>query len=316
MKRSLEFAGTGPLTAQDGHEILAHGTPRFRMSAHKTIIPSGSSRILYSHWHEEFEFLFFTRGQARFQLAKEELVVREHDVIIIQPNILHSAGRIDKLSCEFYAVLVHYNFLASIENDDVQQNYILPLFSGRSVCPNHIRADLDDKHSLLNALQTIAESYQREDKGYELFIKSKFYEVFYLMSKYAALYPDTIILKDGAISNTTWVKNFLQFVQENFSDRITLADMARTVNMSESHLCRESKRVFGISPVEFLNNYRVSRAVHLIETTNRSLGDISDITGFPNINRFTTTFKKIFHCTPISYRMELRHVSSVALSVQ
>ncbi|MDR2374958.1 MAG: AraC family transcriptional regulator [Treponema sp.] len=316
MKRSFEHNATGlpyPITL-NGHELVVHGSPEFRMSAHHTLKPFGSSQVLYRHWHEELEILFFTRGQARFHLGREEFIVKERETVIIQPNALHSADRIDRSPCEFYAVLVHYNFLASLENDDIQQNYILPFFFGHGAYPAHISADMDRQYKLLHVLRAIIDSYKMEEKGYKLFIKSKLYEVFHIISKYAALYPHIIAGKGSRTSNSAWSKEFLQFVQENFGERLTLTRMAEKVNMSEGHLCREVKRVFGMPPVEFLNTYRISRAVHLIETTDRCLGDISDSTGFPNVNRFTSAFKKVFRCTPQRYRMKLRNKLSFCSS--
>jgi AraC-like DNA-binding protein len=101
----------------------------------------------------------------------------------------------------------------------------------------------------------------------------------------------------------------LRFIQENFGERIFLADMAKKVNMSEGHLCREVKQILGMPPIQFLNHYRISRAVHLIETTDQTIGVISDMTGFSNVNRFILYFKKVFHCTPMKYRINLRRKS-------
>jgi AraC-like DNA-binding protein/mannose-6-phosphate isomerase-like protein (cupin superfamily) len=307
MKKNLEYYGKIS-TDDNRHELLPHGTPRFRMSVHLTKVPFGSSQVLYSHWHDELEFLFFSGGQARVQIGKDAFIVKENDIVIIQPNMLHSADRINKSPCEFFAILVHYNFLASLETDDVQLNYVLPFFSGHIAYPVHIKADMDKQYNLLGVLGEIISAFRTGEQGYEIFIKSKFYEVIYIILKYASLYANTpSIKKTDVIPNAAWIANFLQYMQENFYEHITLADIAEKVNMSEGHLCREVKRIFGLTPLEFLNNYRISKAVHLIETTNRSLGEISDETGFPNINRFTSTFKKTFNCTPIHYRMKLRH---------
>jgi AraC-like DNA-binding protein len=86
--------------------------------------------------------------------------------------------------------------------------------------------------------------------------------------------------------------------------------MAQQANMSEGHFSRTVKRVFGSTPMEFLTNYRLSQAVHLIETTGWNLGDIADESGFSNINRFTENFKKAFNCTPLKYRNNLKQESN------
>ncbi|MDR2184489.1 MAG: cupin domain-containing protein [Treponema sp.] len=188
MKRSFEHSVTGRSfpTDPNGHDLAVRSTPRFRMSVHYTLASSGSSRILYSHWHEEMEFLVVARGQARFRLGQEDFTIRERDIVVIQPNMFHSVDMIDKFPCELYSVLVHYNFLAGPEIDDIQQKYILPFFFGHIVYPVHIEADMDNRYGLLNVLMTIIKSHRKKEKGYELFIKSKIYEAFYIFSKYTA----------------------------------------------------------------------------------------------------------------------------------
>jgi AraC-like DNA-binding protein/mannose-6-phosphate isomerase-like protein (cupin superfamily) len=316
-----EASGSNRNTDENLHELTVHGTPQFPMSVHFTHIAAGSGQVLYAHWHEELEFLFFVKGQARVQVGKDEFIIREKEIAVIPPNTFHLADRAGKLPVEFYAILIHFSFLSSMENDYIQRHYVLPLFFGGITVPVHITTATDAEMGIFPVLLQIVRVYSRKEQGYELYIKAKLFEILHILIKCNALMPSIAPSlrsvphseksKVNFVDNKTafnWVKRYLYYIQQNYSEHISLGDMARQVNLSEGHFCRLVKKSFGVSPVEFLNNYRASRAVYLIETTDQSLSSISDMTGFSNVNRFSAIFKKIFHCTPISYRREIKGI--------
>ncbi|GHU97012.1 AraC family transcriptional regulator [Spirochaetia bacterium] len=314
MPKNLEFnydRSIRVFTTPDRHEIISHGTPNFHMSVHYTRKLPGSSEALYTHWHDELELLFLSAGKACFHVGKEDFLVKAGDILVVQPDVLHSASRVENSGFEFYAVMVHFNFLSSMDNDDIQRKYVLPIFFKQMPYPVHITAEMDTDHTLAKILEAIVNVYYMQEANYELLVKAKFYEAFYHLARYTALYS----LDDSAMEynnqSAAWVRAFLQFINENYHRPIALSDMAQAVCMSEGHFCRTVKRAFGVTPVEFLNNYRVNQAVRLIETTNRNLGDISDMVGFRNVNRFTATFKEVFHSTPLKYRKRVWTESAV-----
>jgi AraC-like DNA-binding protein/mannose-6-phosphate isomerase-like protein (cupin superfamily) len=311
MKRNLKFNPDRRFiipTTEDRHEFVVHGTPDFHMSIHYAHV-----RGLYSHWHDELEMVLLTQGEARFLVGKEEFPAKAGDILIVQPGVLHSASGIDKSLFEFYAIMVHFEFLSSVGCDDIQRKYVLPIFCKRLAYPALITAEMDREQKLTGILRSIIDIYEMGENDYELLVKAKFYEAFYHLAKYSSLYPQAADYKDSPMHSFAWVRVFLQYIQENYNRHITLSDMANQAAMSEGHFCRTVKRTFGVSPVDFLNNYRLNQAVRLIESTNRNFGDISEATGFRNVNRFTATFKNVFKCTPITYRRRLRAESAAAL---
>jgi AraC-like DNA-binding protein len=64
-------------------------------------------------------------------------------------------------------------------------------------------------------------------------------------------------------------ENHSAYIRENYTSKITLSDIARSVNISTAECCRLFKRNMNISPVEYLINYRVAQSVRLLTDTER-----------------------------------------------
>ena len=78
--------------------------------------------------------------------------------------------------------------------------------------------------------------------------------------------------------------------------------MAAVAEMSKSHFCREFKKVYGMTPVAYLNTYRISVAKFLLATTEESMEIISGKTGFAKTSYFCAVFRKHEGCSPKQFR--------------
>ncbi|MBQ3110866.1 MAG: AraC family transcriptional regulator [Clostridia bacterium] len=94
----------------------------------------------------------------------------------------------------------------------------------------------------------------------------------------------------------------IDYINKNYMDFITLDDIASVSNLSKSHFCRQFKTEYGVTPVVYLNRYRVSVAKFLLSTTLESIDVIAGKTGFGDTSYFCAVFKKIEGVTPGQYR--------------
>ncbi|MFB5676232.1 helix-turn-helix domain-containing protein [Paenibacillus terreus] len=294
-------ASNGAFVTRDLKEKLQHGNKHFRVGVYKTHVPGFRNLVLYSHWNEELEFLFMDKGSAQFYVGQEKIILNSGDVLIIPPNMLHSASRVDEGEIVFYAVLVHYNFLSSFENDLIQNKYVSSLFLQRRQYPLVMKKDSDTQSGLLPILREITQVYFDKPAGYELKIKAMLFEILFRME---GCVTDTELVPGRALGNhnSLLAIRFLSYIKENYSHRISLNDMAKQVNMNPSYFCRFVKKHFDLTPLELLNQHRLLEAVNLLETSDKKIVEISNLTGFSNVNRFTETFKKVYGCTPTQYR--------------
>lgn len=90
------------------------------------------------------------------------------------------------------------------------------------------------------------------------------------------------------------------FAQQGFHD-LTTEHICQHLAMSESTLRRKLKRE-GTSVQEIKDQTRLGLALHLLQTTRRSIGSIADECGYQSQSRFSDWFKKRFGITPSALR--------------
>lgn len=94
------------------------------------------------------------------------------------------------------------------------------------------------------------------------------------------------------------------FIDQNFHNDITVADIADSCKIHRNYLCRIFREHIGISPQEFLITFRLRKAVQLLRTTKLSIKDIGNAVGYPNQLHFSRAFKNVYGMSPKQWRSE------------
>lgn len=106
------------------------------------------------------------------------------------------------------------------------------------------------------------------------------------------------------------VKSAIRFMEESYSDPITLEDIADKIHVSRNECCRCFKRVMMISPVEYLIRLRVFMAAKVIYKNPLSVDSFSELAfscGFNNTSYFNKMFKRFLFCTPTEFSKMLKN---------
>ncbi len=98
------------------------------------------------------------------------------------------------------------------------------------------------------------------------------------------------------------VQNIQAYLQQNFRQSNSLADLGARFNLNPYYLQKLFKRYIGQSPSEYCNYLRITQAKELLRTTNRSISEIAYSIGIENFGYFTRLFKKHEGLTPQEYR--------------
>ena len=98
------------------------------------------------------------------------------------------------------------------------------------------------------------------------------------------------------------VKNALAFIEENYAERLKLADVADNVYVSQWHLSKLLNKYTGQNFSEILNHVRMEEAKRLLENPSLRIGDIAETVGFLDMAHFSRVFKKQAGISANEYR--------------
>ena len=102
------------------------------------------------------------------------------------------------------------------------------------------------------------------------------------------------------------VRDIIAFLEKSFYKKITIKDIATSLNLSSEHIQRVFKEKTQMTINTFLLNLRLNKAKVLLEGTDKSIYEIAHLTGFGTESYFIKLYKNSFSITPKNYRKSLK----------
>jgi len=100
----------------------------------------------------------------------------------------------------------------------------------------------------------------------------------------------------------TWLRQAREFINEEFTQPLTLSAIAESVKVHPVYLANSFRRRYGCSVGEYLRQRRIEFACHRISDSKDSLAEVALAAGFSNQSHFSRTFKQLTGMTPAQYR--------------
>ena len=100
------------------------------------------------------------------------------------------------------------------------------------------------------------------------------------------------------------IKQALKTIENEFTQVLTIDELAKKSGMSKYYFSREFKKYMGTTLHEYLITTRISHAKELLNYTNKGVEQIAYEVGFNQVSHFIQMFKNRERCTPLRYRKE------------
>lgn len=101
-----------------------------------------------------------------------------------------------------------------------------------------------------------------------------------------------------------WVEKALQVIHDRFLEPMTVKTLAGTVAVHPVHLVRTFRLHYGCTPAEYIRKLRIRYACDLILSTDQSLVDVAQTTGFCDQSHFSRLFKRYVGTSPARFRKD------------
>ena len=98
------------------------------------------------------------------------------------------------------------------------------------------------------------------------------------------------------------VKRIVDYSEIHFKEKITVKDLAKRFNYSESYITKMCKRELNMPFAEYLRQKRIYNASCLLSATNKKVKEIANEVGYTDVAYFTECFEKYIGISPSLYR--------------
>ena len=97
-----------------------------------------------------------------------------------------------------------------------------------------------------------------------------------------------------------WVLNL---IEEFYADPdFNIEKGSERLGLSRVHLYRKVKGLTGVTPTDFLRNYRLKKAAELLRQKVKNINEVAYSTGFGSSAYFSKCFKAVYNITPTEYQ--------------
>ncbi len=101
-----------------------------------------------------------------------------------------------------------------------------------------------------------------------------------------------------------YIKKAVYYIENNYNKSITINDITSFVGIDRTYLYKLFRKFLGAPPSIWITEYRLKRAVEMMENQALSINEIAYLTGFYDVSHFYRAFLKKYNTTPKKYRGE------------
>lgn len=101
----------------------------------------------------------------------------------------------------------------------------------------------------------------------------------------------------------------ISILHERYASEISIDELCDELHISKYYFIRIFNKEIGVPPKKYLTNIRIEKARILLVNTNKTIGQIAELSGFKNEENIYYAFKKELNISPDSFR---KHIYSPA----
>ena len=230
-------------------------------------------------------------GKGTYRVGQQDYPLEAGQLFLIKPNQLISYTADQEDPWEYYWV----GFNGAFASKFVQQT---PFTDAR---PVHRCKDMETLKELLHCIYL--------HRGPEPQNEAMMVGYLYLFMANLIKEAQEMESRTGN-SSSQYVLNAIKYIQFNYSQDISIDDIAKAVGVSRSHLYRVFMSNVGQSPIDYLTSYRINEACALLRTSQLSIAEIAVSVGFFDQFYFSRVFKKAKGVPPSKYMASFEHPST------
>lgn len=166
------------------------------------------------------------------------------------------------------------------------------------------------KTDIQSLISRLIQENRTHESGKELLMQYLSEELAVLLIRHYYQYSpmSELISPERLASDQIRFEKIIRFMEMNYASRLTIENLAERTCMNSFHFIRTFKRVFNISPYNYLTRIRICNAKRLLIQSDLSASEIGKQCGFHSASRFSAVFQKETGQTPSSFRRANKNI--------
>lgn len=281
-------------------EEKIHGDYGFPFQIDRVVLSQYEHSRFGCHWHADLEFTVVSDGAMEYQVNDTVYRLTAGCGMFVNANCLHTAWSQEGTDCAYQALTVSPVLIYGYENSAIETKYVSPLIKSQQFSSCFLDRKKESHSKMIHILLEISALYFGRQAGYELRIRNRLSELWIL------LYQEFQSVTDGGESpcskNIPRLKQVLNYIHQNYREKLTLDGIAQSCNVSKGECCRFFKRIMRQTPFEYLLAYRIQKSLPLLLEDALNVTEISGSVGFSSASYYSEIFRRYLFCSPTEYR--------------
>lgn len=282
------------------HEKKQHGTLEFPV-AYYDITPIHPHYTMPFHWHKEWELIRIRKGNVTLHADDYEFNARAGDILLLRDSMLHGSPPPEDVLYDCLVFDLHGLFRSS----ELFKMHLRPIYQMKFLPDIYYPRETNmDIYPFVAELMELHLKHQQNPFGteyLELVTLSNLSQMFLriLQNTHYSVSPKEV---PSSVQRISQIKSVLEYIECNYSEEITLSNLAKVAGLNPRYFCRIFKQIISLSPMDYVIYFRIEQACKLLTTTTLPIIEVALECGFNDCSYFTRVFKQRKHMTPNQYR--------------
>lgn len=236
-----------------------------------------------NHFHDYYVIGFIEAGTRSLSCRNKEYTIGQGNILLFNPNDNHSCVQCDGGTLDYRGLNISKETMSSLVEEITGKRTLLG-FSENVIKNDELKSYL---HSLHQTIMDGSKEFEKEEMLLLL--------ISLLIEQYGQPFSNCIPECSKEIEDTCI------FMEEHFSEHITLEELCKCSGLSKSTLLRAFTKTKGVTPYRYLQAIRVGKAKVLLEQGVFPI-DAAIQTGFSDQSHFSNFFNMFIGLSPAAYR--------------